>query len=390
MDIGDSMENTSFIDFCNDDYISKMNIDPRLVDALKNVLKKIQVYFNNNGYSNIENYQEYLMNYLVLDSEYKLNIGIEELNTSIGGYYNFYNRQLSINSDVINNHPEELEHVLCHEFIHFLVHHSIDLMYGDRWVGEDFIDEGYTELLAREICPSNGIYYGPIPNLLDFYNKVTGTKNNFQMFLSHQLPDLMIKSHYPHMFTMHGSKALNNYENGEYYGNMWQQDSEYLETQRSIINDRLEVDINSFDDLKNLITLLNCRPALDGEWITSYIVDKCGTLISSYDNEEEATNLIVEYINLYNSLKKYDGKDICEIIVGSHILVCDGETISGIDDDIEYYYTYSNGKQILRFHDKEGNTTDFDYINVDVTERNKVIYNRIEEIEQVLSSQKTI
>ena len=379
------MEDKSFINLTNDEYINKMNIDPRLVEALKNVLIKIQTYFNEHGFSHIENYEEYMIKYLVEESDYKLNIVIEKLPASIGGCYSFIARKLIINEDVINNTPDELEHVLCHEFLHFLVDHSIDIMYGDRWYGEDFIDEGYTELLAREICPSNGIYYGPIPNLFDFYNKVTGTKSNFELFLSHQLPDLMIQGYY-RQFIVPGAKSMEKYLQAEYEGDRWKEDQDYLDTQRSILEKCTEVSISSFDDIKNLVELLQSRPAPDNDWIKEFILNHSMNYINSYDNPQDIQQLLEEYIDLYNALKKYDGFDVVEIIVGNTILYCDGQNIWGMPEDMEYYYTYIDGNEVLKFHDKEGNTAVFDFHHIDLKKRNQDIYARISEIEEKIYS----
>ena len=50
------MEDTSFIDLLREENLSRINIDPRLIDAFKNVMKNIQLYFNEKGYSSEREY----------------------------------------------------------------------------------------------------------------------------------------------------------------------------------------------------------------------------------------------------------------------------------------------------------------------------------------------
>jgi hypothetical protein len=55
------VEDNSFLYFVDDSVLSKIDIDPRLVDSFKRVLSRIQVYFNSNGYVVDRNYKEYLL-----------------------------------------------------------------------------------------------------------------------------------------------------------------------------------------------------------------------------------------------------------------------------------------------------------------------------------------
>ena len=384
------MEDKSFINICSDENLQKINIDPRLVEAFKGAMYKIQKYFNEHGFSSKINFEEYLRMFLLEDSDEKLSIVVGDLPSSVGGEYNYYASNIVINTLAVIENPEELEHIICHEFIHFLVHHSVERMNGDKWGGEKFLDEAITELLAREICPSGGVYYGPLPNMLRFFNGITNSRENFEHFLDHQLQDLIRAGFYPNALRRHGDRCLEKYENGDYNDDMWQYDSEYLAMQRELIEEKVVANISSFADLKNLMELLAERPALDEEWITDFVLSNCEELINSYDNPEEARALITEYVMLKNSLLKYGGRDVCEVIVGDHVLYCDEETMYGVTDDIKYYYIIENGKSLLEFSDKKGHVVKFDYENIDIKARRKNIESRIEEIEKVLNNQKTI
>ena len=115
------MEDKSFINLISEENLSKINIDPRIVDSFKRVMKKIQVYFNANGYTSERNYQEYFNEYLLnTDSSKNLSFFINDEPGKIGaaGFYNYVS--ICIDESLIGKN-EKLDATLCHEFIHFLV-----------------------------------------------------------------------------------------------------------------------------------------------------------------------------------------------------------------------------------------------------------------------------
>ena len=59
------MEDKSFINLLTEENLAKINIDPRLVDSFKRVMKKMQVYFNSNGYTSERDYQAFFYEYLL-------------------------------------------------------------------------------------------------------------------------------------------------------------------------------------------------------------------------------------------------------------------------------------------------------------------------------------
>ncbi len=59
------MEENSFLYFTQNEVISKIDIDSRLIDSFKRVMKKMQEYYNANGYSIQRNYKEFLEKYLL-------------------------------------------------------------------------------------------------------------------------------------------------------------------------------------------------------------------------------------------------------------------------------------------------------------------------------------
>ena len=101
---------------------------------------------------------------------------------------------------------------------------------------------------------------------------------------------------------------------------------------------------------------------------------------------EEKYNYLYEYISLYNSLLKYNQRDVCEIVLGEHLLLFDGNNIEGLNNDITYSFVISGNKSLLQLKDKKGNSINFDYQNADIFERKKTIKQRIEELNKTFLS----
>ena len=73
------MEDTSFLSFTEDSIIDKIDIDPRLIDSFKRVMKKIQEYFNANGYTSQRNYKEYLERFLLNSGEQNMRFYVNKI-----------------------------------------------------------------------------------------------------------------------------------------------------------------------------------------------------------------------------------------------------------------------------------------------------------------------
>ena len=56
------VEDKSFIDLLTEENLSKIDIDPRLIDCFKRVTDKLQTYFNANGYTSQRDYKNFLRN----------------------------------------------------------------------------------------------------------------------------------------------------------------------------------------------------------------------------------------------------------------------------------------------------------------------------------------
>ena len=58
------MKDKSFLNLITDENMSKINIDPRLIESFKRVMNTIQEYFNANGYTEQRDYQAFFNEYL--------------------------------------------------------------------------------------------------------------------------------------------------------------------------------------------------------------------------------------------------------------------------------------------------------------------------------------
>ena len=115
------MEDKSFLYFTQDEVIEKMNIDSRLVESFKRVMKTIQKCFNANGYTSERNYFEYLKKYLLDSGNQNLEFQIESMEDMVGGYYYKNKHKICINPSRLKTSDNDLVSTLCHVLIHFLV-----------------------------------------------------------------------------------------------------------------------------------------------------------------------------------------------------------------------------------------------------------------------------
>ena len=110
-------------------------------------------------------------------------------------YFNQKNRKnndefIRLNSKFVESASQiEIEKVLCHEFIHFLVMNNLILLDSDSELFlSEFLNEGYTEMLTQEIYPGVLPTYTPQTAIIDLAHTLTNTKKDFSLFLSRKIP----------------------------------------------------------------------------------------------------------------------------------------------------------------------------------------------------------
>ena len=265
------MEDKSFINLLTEENLAKINIDSRLVDSFKRVMKKMQVYFNSNGYTSERDYQAFFYEYLLNPDNTKnlsLFLNDEPSKIGAGGFYTNDGKKICI--DESNSRKDEnLDSTLCHEFIHFLVMRGIiDEQYADpqiRFGG--FINEALTEMLNRQMYPNSGAYE-PQVSMMEFANLLSNNVNNYSMFLRGNIDA-----------KGYGASAWNNFvANAKAYQSKWKgkpflmsdarKDKLYINAQRELINSKISCHlIKSFSDYTEKIDILMHRPAPDLEYM---------------------------------------------------------------------------------------------------------------------------
>lgn len=356
------MEDKSFINLLTEENLAKINIDSRLVDSFKRVMKKMQVYFNSNGYTSERDYQAFFYEYLLNPDNTKnlsLFLNDEPSKIGAGGFYTNDGKKICI--DESNSRKDEnLDSTLCHEFIHFLVMRGIiDEQYADpqiRFGG--FINEALTEMLNRQMYPNSGAYE-PQVSMMEFANLLSNNVNNYSMFLRGNIDA-----------KGYGASAWNNFvANAKAYQSKWKgkpflmsdarKDKLYINAQRELINSKISGHlIKSFSDYTEKIDILMQRPAPDLEYMETFFENMDINLLNNLGlrNPELSSILkqkLQEYREISSSYEKYGNKDIYEFeILGRKIGIDKDRNLYGANG-LPYQATWNPNTGIYEF--KTGN-----------------------------------
>lgn len=356
------MEDKSFINLLTEENLAKINIDPRLVDSFKRVMKKLQVYFNSNGYTSERDYQAFFNEYLLNPDNTKnlsLFLNDEPSKIGAGGFYTNDGKRICI--DESNSRKDEnLDSTLCHEFIHFLVMRGIiNEQYADpqiRFGG--FINEALTEMLNRQMYPNSGAYE-PQVSMMGFANLLSNNVNNYSMFLRGNIDA-----------KGYGASAWNNFvANAKAYQSKWKgkpflmadarKDELYINAQRELIKSKISVHlIKSFSDYTEKIDILMQRPAPDLEYMETFFENMDINLLNNLGlrNPELSSILkqkLQEYREISSSYAKYGNKDIYEFeILGRKIGIDKDRNLYGANG-LPYQATWNPNTGIYEF--KTGN-----------------------------------
>ena len=267
------MEDSSFIYFTQDDIISKIDIDPRLVDSFKIVLTRIQKYFNEKGYTKDRDYKTFLEKHLLNTNDKHLKIMVDpNIIPGAAGYYNKFEEKICVGEEYLKGDTDFFIHILCHEFIHFLVKHELDYTSDPSIINGGFVNEALTESLAQEIDEKKFSSYAAQVTMHKYANLISGNKNNFRMFLMGKID------------ARYSSSAWDNYINS---ANAFQKEftekgrigldeavfnKNYIDAQRYLINLFINNHtINNIEDYYNSILKLINRPVKDQDYINDYV-----------------------------------------------------------------------------------------------------------------------
>ena len=326
------MEDTSFLSFTEDSIIDKIDIDPRLIDSFKRVMKKIQNYFNANGYTSQRNYKEYLERFLLNSGEQNMRFYINKIDpVNVGGFYNKHRHEICINEDILNRSIETLDSTLCHEFIHFLVMHNLEVGKADpNIIGGGFINEALTEMLTQQMYPTSRAYDAQV-SMQKFANLVSSKTNNFSKFLQGFI-DARYSSHDWENFIWYANNFQNDFNKAGYINlGQAQTNENFIKAQRRLIslfichNGKITID-EYIDSIKKLID----RPVKDSEYINNTIVSQLDkTLISSLGLKDTSLKEFLqqklnELRDQIVTFKQYEGKQIYEFDFEGRKFTLDG------------------------------------------------------------------
>lgn len=388
------MIDSSFIDLLSDDNIKKINIDPRLIEPFRNIMKKMQEYFNTKGYTLQRNYKEFFEKFLLSEISDKLKIIIDNEPSKIGasGIYRHNDQTQEIHIDEKYLNTQYCESTLCHEFIHFLVMRDLheNGFYDNEIKDGGFINEALTEMLTQQMYP-NSRSYEPQVEMLKFANLLTGNVNNYSLFLRGHVDSRQGASSWLNFYNI-VQKYQRNFSNKGFYLNEALTDMDYIAAQRYIIEANMHTHlINDFQQYVDFISKLNERVIPDDEWIENFIAKAEKNLSKKYGNTREIerfiTDKLKEYRNLLALKEKYNGKDVIEVEVGGKKIAFDKEgNVFDQDTGKKYYGNhqigyYGNIRQIIINGDKK----EIDLSNSGFSKRKEDIENKLKEVSKFFS-----
>lgn len=374
------MQDESFVYFTQDDILSKIDIDPRLVDSFKRVMAKLQDYFNANGYTSQRNYKEYIEKYLLNSDDKNMRFYINKLEKEgIGGFFaggvkfGGKRNEICINESILKQSPELLDSTLCHEFIHFLVMHGLevgkaepDIIYGG------FINESLTEMLTQQMYPNSKAYDAQVA-MQKYANLISGKSNNYSRFLQGYIDARYASPDWEQY--RNSTNAFQSDFNKEGYINLLesQSNSNFIKAQRSLIS--LFIRPNGKKNINEYIDSINKlleRPVADTEYINNVIVaamDK--NLISNLGlNDKNLTEFLEKKLGelrdtlseVYNNRGKRTFKFDFE---GRKIIIDEDLKVSGDIMGVSRQYNPQTGEMIFTLNGKKMslNTNDIDFNN---------------------------
>lgn len=381
------MGNKVFLDLSEDENLKKMNIDPLLVDSFKRVMIKIQEYFDANGYTDeidfnsiVKEYimprdvvdkdtvrsneefitslnsakkayndleklfgaklppfsdEDYLLNYI--QKNYNVGLCITVSSNSSGFYDNYGQYEPSVNQIIINKasnvfNSDDLDRVLCHEFIHCLTMCGSPSISSVSDEMPSVMFEPITEMISSEII-GEGIphSYRSFCKIIKYMNKISGV-NDYSSFLNRKL-DSRYNSFTSVIDLMDNAFNKGSFNEDRKYGVINKEDMESVLT--SITSELVNRNYSGVDDLiDNLIHIYT----LKGDLSIDTIKNIQEVIVKSYLSK----NRISDEITAQKIMQLLEVKNTRRLI--------DGREFSTIDIDGTNYYVDRNGG--IYYHDE--------------------------------------
>lgn len=291
------MDDKSFVNLISDDVLNEIKIDTRLRAPFKRVVKKLQAYFNANGYTAQRDYKTFFEENLI-GKNFKIYVSDEPSKIGALGFYSKAKQCICIDEGLLEK--PHLEPTLCHEFTHFLV-------MNDKSVPSGFINEAQTEMFTRQIYPISRSYE-PQVRMMEFANILMNKANNFSLFLQGGI-DSMHTSSMWNDFYNYVSLYQEKFANTSYKIGDAVKDEDYISAQRYIIRNNIHSHlINSFDDYEEILEKLSYAPVKDEEWMNDFITEIEENIIRNIRDKkirEITLSKFKEYRDIKNKLSIY-------------------------------------------------------------------------------------
>ena len=269
------MEDRSFVDLLSKGNLDKIEIDPRLIDSFRRVMRKIQKFFNDRGYTKERNYRKFLQDLLLKEGtgKYKIVVSKELSQRKANGLFSMLQRRIYINESILDD-PETLDGVLCHEFIHFLVVAGAfyDLQTDKEALKTAFMNEALTQMLTEAIMQEdNSAVYKPQTSMARFARLLKGDKESYSKFLKGGIDFSNSPSSLWKKFMKDAERYHENPRNSPYPFAEAIKDKDYIAAQRDLITDKTStIGKLLFWEYKNIVELLLERPAPDDEYMDKF------------------------------------------------------------------------------------------------------------------------
>lgn len=250
----------------------RLNVAPELAQTFKNVLRRMAVYFEANGYLDKRDYTEMFKKYLI-DGDFKFEVSDEPSKIGASGFFQHHKNRIVIDSKYMDT-GIIAEQVLCHEFIHFLVMHDNYDKLTNNSNFTDFTNEALTESLARNIYSEleNVSGYAPQVNMMDFANLMMDKANNYGAFLKDGSDGFFSNSDNLSKFKSEVESYHSKFENKGFRLFEARNDEEYISAQRHLISIFVQVHyINTVDQYAEVLEKLSHRPVADEEFISNLL-----------------------------------------------------------------------------------------------------------------------
>lgn len=329
----------SFIYFTKEEVISKLDIDSRLVDCFKRVMRKMQIYFNANGYTSERNYKDYIEKHFINSGTNNMRIYVDKLDINgLQGFYNPNKNCICIREELLNKSDEELDSTLCHEFIHFLVMHELE--YNDSKVSYyTFLNEALTEMLTQQMYPNSNAYDAQV-KMHKFINLISNNVNNYSLFLKGGI-DASISSSEWKNYLLSTDKFQNDFKEKGYISHKEAVSNEnYINSQRCMIKLFLnERSVKTINDYIDVIKKIDNRPVEDDTYINNYIDNLDNLFVNSFKISDSNIKLLL--INKLKELRKLIQEDK-KYVKGMYEFELGGRKLR-INEDLKFIDCDSSG-----------------------------------------------